>query len=276
MRCAIVSLGLAWLCLTAAIPASIADDTITSVTAELTDPSAPCWVRCSLPTGSITVRAGEAGKVAVVAVVRPVTPASERVESDDGLKQIPVTSSELTVEESGNVVQIDTDSFYRPVDVSITVPVLTSLRLRSSDSGDFLIEGVNGEIDVENRGGAIAIRDVAGAVVAYTLQGDIVAEIIEVAPDKPMSFASLNGDLDITLPAEVNASLRIKSPRGEVYSDFNIENGGVAQIDAASGRDEEGVFRAHTERVFTGEINGGGPQFQFYAYHGAIYIRRGE
>jgi len=276
MRCVITGLSLAWLCLGAAIPASTEDDARSIVTVELTDPSGPCWVLCSLPTGSITVRAGEAGKVIVEAVPRPESPPSERTEPGGELKRIPVTFSELTVEELENVVQVDTHSFYRPVDVSITVPVLTSLRLRSRDSGDLLIGGVNGEIDLENRGGAITLQGVSGTVVAYTLQGDIVAEIVEATPKKPMSFASLNGDLDITLPSAVQATVRIKSSRGEVYSDFAIEDAEVRQIEEEPARDSEGVFRAHVERVFSGKINGGGPEFQFHAYHGTIYIRRGQ
>lgn len=276
MRCALVTLWFAGLVLGGLSPAWAEEPAPSIVAVELSDPSAPCRVRCSLPNGSITVRTGENGRVTVEARTRAPSRPPEGAPVAGALRRIPVDSSELTVEEVENVVRISTHAFYQPVDVSILVPVLASLELRSSAEGDISVEGINGEIDVECRGGSVTLREVSGSVMAHSLQGDITAEIVDVTARKPMSFSSLNGDLDVTLPAGVKAALRIKSPRGEVYSDFLIESAGSERAAESSGRDEDGVFRAHVEQVFSGEINGGGPEYQFHAYHGVIYIRRGE
>ena len=78
------------------------------------------------------------------------------------------------------------------------------------------------------------------------------------------------------MPSDVQATIRLKSPRSEVYSDFSIEDAGLKETGDQPGRDEEGTFRAHIEQVFSGDISGGGPESQFHVYHGAIYIRRGK
>jgi hypothetical protein len=276
MRRALVSLGFIGLAAIGISTAQPEGDAPVSAVAELSDPAAPCRVYCSLPKGGISVRVGEDGQVTVTAQTRTEAEPVASGVADAGLKRIPVASTELMVEEAENVIHISTHAFYQPVDVSIAVPRHTSLELRTSDAGDIEVVGISGEIDVECRGGAVILRGVSGAVMAHSLQGDITAEIIDVEPRAPMSFSSLNGDLDISLPAGVKAALRIKSPRGEVYSDFHVENISSQHAAEAPARDEEGVFRAHVERVFSGEINGGGPEYQFHAYHGVIYIRRGE
>jgi hypothetical protein len=45
----------------------------------------------------------------------------------------------------------------------------------------------------------------------------------KVTPAKPMSFSSLNGDIDVTFPPDIKARLKLKSEQGDIYSDFDIQ-----------------------------------------------------
>ena len=190
-----------------------------------------------------------------------------------GLKKIPLASSGLTVEENNNHVTVEIESFRRAYDLDIKVPVGSSLKLEAANMGDIRVENVGGEVEVESMNGPITLQNVSGTVVASTTNGDIEAVLARVAPDKPMSFATFNGDVDVTLPPDARASLRLKSQEGDVYSDFDLA------LKAAPVRTEEsgksaGRFHVSIERAALGTINGGGVEMKLETFNGNIYIRK--
>ena len=58
---------------------------------------------------------------------------------------------------------------------------------------------------------------------AHTVNGNITVGLDHVTPDKPMSFSSLNGRVDVTLPGDTKARLRLRTTNGAVYSDFDVK-----------------------------------------------------
>ncbi len=91
-----------------------------------------------------------------------------------------------------------------------------------------------------------------------------------------MAFSTLNGAIDVTLPAETRATVRMKTNNGEVYSDFEVELasrvGGNASTSTGSGDQP----RIRIGDTIVGTINGGGQELQFTTLNGNIYIRRGN
>jgi len=190
-----------------------------------------------------------------------------------GLKQLPLASSGLTVEEDNNHVSVEIESFRRAYDLAIKVPVGSSLKLEAANMGDIRVENVSGEVEVENMNGPISLHNVSGTVVASTNNGDIEAVLARVAPDKPMSFATFNGDVDVTLPPDAKASLRLKSQEGDVYSDFDLALKSAPPKTEESGK-SAGRFRVSIERAALGTINGGGVEMKVETFNGNIYIRK--
>src|SRR5262249_48890991 len=129
----------------------------------------------------------------------------------------------LTVEEENNDVRINTESYARPVDVTISVPVHTSLKLRAVNDGDIVVTGVDGELDVDDVNGSVTLNNISGSAVAHALNGHLHATFTRVNPQKAMAFSSLNGDIDVTFPADLKANVRIRSDRGDVFSDFDVQ-----------------------------------------------------
>jgi len=190
-----------------------------------------------------------------------------------GMKLIPLTSSGLNIEEEDNVVTISTESWKRAVDLVIQVPFSSSLKLHAQNDGNIKVENVSGEIEVENLNGLETLINVSGTVVASTMNGDITVGFAKVAADKPMSFSTMNGDIDITFPADVKATVRLKSEMGEVYSDFEMSlKQDVAKKEVS--RREGGKYQISFDRSVVGAINGGGPEIQFSTFNGDIYIRK--
>jgi DUF4097 and DUF4098 domain-containing protein YvlB len=143
------------------------------------------------------------------------------------------------------------------------------------NDGDIYVEQVDGEIDANDLNGKITLKNVGGSVVAHSLNGAVVVTMDRVDPGKPMSFSTMNGDIDVTLPESVKANVRLKTDNGEIYSDFDVRlDSGGRIVQNESGRQHDGTYHLRFDRSLRGTINGGGPEFQFTSFNGQIYIRK--
>lgn len=268
----------------------------------LTDPAKPALIKADVLNGGITVK-GYDGKEVIVeakvrersltdeddedeAAIRPVRPieavgAEEDKEEKDkaakvaGMKKIGVVSTGLEVEESNNVVSISAESWKYAVDITIQVPRASSLELHSTNDG-IVVESVSGEIEVENVNGSNILRNISGNAVVNTVNGDVIVTMTRVTPDKPMSFSSMNGDVDVTLPADIKATVKMKSQQGEIYSDFDITLKPVPQKAEEVSKSGKGKYRISFEKNIYGAINGGGPEYAFNTFNGDVFIRKGK
>jgi DUF4097 and DUF4098 domain-containing protein YvlB len=241
------------------------------VSVNLDDPARPAYVKASMVNGSITVKGYEGKEVVVEARAR--NQESER--PSGGPKRLNISTTGLTVEEENNEVRVSTESWARTIDVTITVPVHTSLKLRAVNDGDIVVTGVEGELDVDDVNGSVTLNNISGSAVAHALNGKLLATFVHVNPQKPMAFSSLNGDIDVTLPADVKANVSIRSDRGDVFSDFDVQlQASAPQQVVEDGRGKGGKYRVKIDKTVHGTINGGGPEYQFTNFQGQIYIRR--
>jgi len=251
---------------------SAAAQTSDRITVNLSDPSRPALVNTSMVNGGITVKSYEGKEVIVEARARN----REREESESGgLRRLNLPRTGLSVEEENNEVRISTESYARTIDLILSVPVRTSLKLHAVNDGDIVVTGVEGEMDINNVNGAVTLNNVAGNCVAHALNGRVLATFTRVSTQKPMAFSSLNGDIDVTFPADLKANVSIRSDRGDVFSDFDVQLQPTApQQIVEDGRSKSGKYRVKIDRSVHGTINGGGPEIQFTNFQGSIYIRK--
>jgi DUF4097 and DUF4098 domain-containing protein YvlB len=221
--------------------------------------------------GGITVKAHEGKEVIVEARSRN----HENAREEGGPKRLAISTTGLSVEEENNEVNINTESYARPIDVTVLVPVHTSLKLRAVNDGDIVVTGVDGELDVDNINGSVTLNNISGSAVAHALNGHLHATFVRVEPQKAMAFSSLNGDIDVTFPADLKANVSIRSDRGDVFSDFDVQlKAAASQPEVEDSRGKGGKYRVKIDKTVHGAINGGGPEIQFRNFQGAIYIRK--
>jgi len=237
----------------------------------LTDPSHPAVVKASLINGGIVVKSHEGKEVIVEAHARN----HEGEKSGSGPKRLNISTTGLSVEEENNEVRIGTESYARPVDLTIDVPLHTFLKLRAVNGGNIIVNGVDGELDADDINGSVTLNDVSGNAVVHALNGRVLATFRRVNPQKPMAFSSLNGDIDVTFPADLKANVSIRSDRGEVFCDFDVQlQPTTAKPVVEDGRGHGGKYRVNIDRTVHGTINGGGPEIRFTNFQGSIYIRK--
>jgi len=243
------------------------------------DPSRPGQVKVNLMTGGITVKGYDGKEVVVEARLRGAK-SPKREKSDrkaEGLKPIEIATTGLTVEEEDNVVSVSTGPIGRTVDLSLQVPLATSLKLGCMNDGSIVVEKVEGEIEANNLNGPVTLTNVSGIVVAHSVNGEVTIQMDKVTPDKPMSFSTLNGDIDVTVPPDLKAKVKLETQNGAIYSDFEISLDRTARPPTVEdGRKEGGKYRIVFDKGVAGTINGGGPEIQFKTVNGNIHIRKGK
>jgi hypothetical protein len=249
-----------------------AQDTPDRLTVPFSDPARPRTVKVSLLNGSVQVR-GYDGKDVVIE--GSPGKGSEGREAPQGMRRIPMRSTGLEAEEENNVIRISAAAHSRYVDLSIQVPRGTSLQLRSVNSKEMLVENVDGDIEANCTNGRVTLNNVSGSVVAHSLNGGVFVTLNQVRGDKPMSFSTMNGNIDVTLPADIKARMKFKSDHGEVFTDFDVKTEPSPTPAVEESRSERrGKYRISVDRAVYGTVNGGGPEMSFTTVNGRIYVRK--
>jgi len=243
-------------------------------TIPLTDPSRAAIVNVEIFTGSITVK-GYDGNEVIVDMEYPGNYKPPKLHQADttGLKKIASTGG-TDIDEDNNTVRIRRKSIFNPTSIKLQVPRRTSLVLKTVLHGDIKIEQVHGEMEISNVSGDVTLTDVAGSVVANTQSGDVNVILKENDPDKPMSFSTMSGNIDVSFPADLKADVSMNSMKGDIYSGFDIKFDSTRDRMQADDSEEEGEFRIRIDGTVKGSINGGGPEIQFRTFKGHIYLRK--
>ena len=245
------------------------------VTVPFSNASKPRSLVVNLLNGSISVK-GYSGKEAIIEAKGRTRSRGRRSPKEaDGLRRLEMVGSGLNIEENDNVISVGAGIHNEGLELSIQVPVETSVKLRSVNDSDLVVEGINGEIDVHSVNGSVSVTNVTGTVLAHALNGKVLVRLDRVTPGKPMSFSSLNGDIDVTLPADIKANIKMKSDHGDIFTDFEIAMQPTSRQPTVQDRRESGgKYKLSFDRAFYGTINGGGPELQFTTLNGRIFIRQ--
>lgn len=249
-----------------------------TITIPLSHPTQPATVKVSTLQGTITVTAASNVSGVVLESTggeqwnRHRNPPAE-AQGMHLLNQNPG----LSASEDNNVVTVSTSAFGGG-NLNIQVPVHTSLSLHSVNGERIVVTGVQGDINVQDTNGNITLNNVGGSIIAHGLNGRVVATIVSLDPSKPSSFSSLNGTIDVTLPATVRANLRLHTDQGDIYMDdgFNFQptRSPSDNSSPASTRESNGMYKVRVDRTVYGTLNGGGPELRFENFNGNIYIRK--
>jgi DUF4097 and DUF4098 domain-containing protein YvlB len=263
------------------------------VTVNLSDPARPGSLKASLLNGSIFVKGYDGKEILVEAHIREGSTRGKRWRDDSGderarekseddssapstrgMKRLQVAATGLTVEEENNQVRVSTESVNRTIDLTISVPHQTSLVLRTVNDGNIEVSGITGDVDVNDINGSVKLDHISGSAIAHALNG-AVRVVFDRISQKPMAFSSMNGAIDVTFPPDLKANLTIKSDRGDIFSDFDVQmQAGTPQQIVEDGRPHGGAYRVRIDKSIHGTIGGGGPEIQFTNFNGSIYIRK--
>jgi hypothetical protein len=254
---------------------AIAQNDADRLTIPFSDPSRPGMLNVNTLNGSVRITAGS-GTAVTVEVPGGRGQANRQATESRGLRRIDGVGG-VSVQESNNVISVRSGTRSN-ANLMIQVPVRTNLIVDALNGSRIVIEGVDGEIEVNNSNGNVALNDVSGSVVAHSTNGNVSAVIRRVTPEKLMAFTSVNGNVDVTLPADVKANVKMRTLQGGIYTDFDIQLqsiGSNALSTTSSRANQRGPY-VEIDRNMFGTINGGGPDFELRTVNGNLYIRKGR
>jgi len=267
--------ALALLLLGAVTPAAAEE-----LTVPLSQPGQPAWVAVKAITGTITVEGYDGREVRIESAPTADDQDHDGMMDDDddsqpppGMHRIPNRSFGLSAEEADNHVDVRLEGMTQQA-LHLLVPRNTSVTVKTVNGGDLTVSGVHGEHELSNVNGAIHVEHVSGSVVAHTTNGGVDVSLDRADPGKPMSLVTLNGDVEITLPADFGADLRLQTTNGEIYTDFDFA--------AASGKpnvkedSSHGRYRVEVKQEVRGSINGGGPEIRLQTFNGDVLVRKAK
>lgn len=247
------------------------------VTVPFSDASRPKSLKASLVNGSISIK-GYDGKDAIVEA-RGGSGRVRRAERErtDGLHRIDTNATGLTVEESENVITVGTRSPGENISLNIQVPFNTSLKLHVVNGHQVAVDQIAGDVEIDCTNAGVNVTHITGAAVVHSLNGNVLVSLDKVSGDKPMAFSSLNGNIDVTMPSDTKARLRLKTDNGAIYSDFDIALDPSGRTPAVEQNNSgKGKYRVRFDRTMFGTINGGGPEFALTTFNGNIYLRKAK
>lgn len=240
----------------------------------LSNPGQQYTLKVNIVEGSIKVT-GYEGKEVIIDVKTPANKESkDSKETVNGMRRIASSSGyEVTAKENDNKVTVNTSNPDKHFDLTLKIPQNVLLKLGTVNDGNIEVDNVKGELEVTNVDGEIKLNNISGSVVCNTVDGNITTTFASVSPDAPMAFSTLDGDINVTFPADIRSNFKLKSENGEIYSDFDIE------IDKShpktSKTNESGVYKVKLEEWIYGKVNGGGPEIMMKNMEGNIYVKKG-
>ena len=239
----------------------------------LSDPSRPATLEIALFSGDMQIEGYDGNEIIIVADAPLRDADGEEEPRADGLRRIQSSSVGLTVEEGDNKVSLRMDFSPKNVDLEVRVPRRTSVHANLVNGGDISITGVNGEHELQNVNGDVVATDISGSAVLNSTNGDVRATFASVSGDRPMSFTSFNGDVDVSLPANLAADLLVTSQQGDVFTDFEFQE---RQDPTAVRRNQDagGRYVVRMQRETRYSIGGGGREIQLRTFNGDIMIRK--
>jgi len=246
------------------------DQNLARMTVAFSNPSQPRKLVVKTMMHRVTIK-GYDGKDAIV----ESSAISERRRRERnipaGMHPLNVSGGGIEVSEAKNVVTVSAETIFGGGEIQIQVPVETSVTVNTVNNG-VSVENISCEIDVESVNGPVSVTNSSGAVLATSVNGKVTVALDKVAPGKAMSFSTMNGVIDVTLPADIKANLKMKVDNGDVYTDFDVKvtNDTFDTTQSNTGR---GV-RIRGNKTTYGTINGGGPEMQFTTFNGRILIHK--
>lgn len=208
------------LLLSAALPLlAFADGDTASQTITLTRPGQPATLRFANTHGTVTIVGADRPDILIESTAQPEKKEGQR---PDGLRVIS-TSAGFSVAEKDNVVEVNYGSHgggFEQADFKITVPKTTTVDVSNNWGGDVSVDSLSGDVAIKNMTGEITLQHLSGGALVETMNGEIKATFDAVPEGKPLSFTSMNGEIELKLPADTKANVRFRTQNGSILTDF--------------------------------------------------------
>ena len=141
------------------------------------------------------------------------------------------------------------------VNYHVVVPTHARVRVRTAN-GAVTVANIEGRVVLSSANGEVIGKNLRGGVDARSVNKAVTVELSAFGAE-PVEVRSTNGDVDLTLPVDANASFDANCTNGKIeISDFTLE-----------------PFGEQTRRRVRGRLNQGGTPIDVTSVNGNIRVR---
>lgn len=194
-------------------------------------------------------------------------------ERTKGLTKITHSNTRVDISSNNNKIFVKSSEYKKDLIFAIEVPKEINVHVHYNFGGETQIENVIGNINVESNAGDIIAKNITGLVNASTNDGDITVSFDKIPVAKTMLLTNVSGHLDISLPADYAANVKLKTVLGEIYTGFDLDLKERPETEEEKEKTQYFEF-SHTNNWSIGKLNGGGPEIMMKTQSGNIYIRK--
>ncbi len=130
------------------------------------------------------------------------------------------------------------------------------------DSHQLIVHNVDQEIVVSTNYTNIELENVTGPMSVKTVYGDIEAKFNAISQNSSISLNSVYGFVDTAMPSSSKANISLRTPYGQIYTDFDIQV------------EQSGGLRELSDKKIKGSINSGGVDVVIKSNYENIYLRK--
>lgn len=155
------------------------------------------------------------------------------------------TGANVTTEENIMKIRLPKSRYFGNFKVKIPQNVPVNIKENGNAYGKWYIGGLDGEVEINTSYSTVNIKGVSGPIIARCGYGKISVVYDKLNPDKPNSI-SASGAVDVTLPSDTKANLRLENNYGEIFTDFDL-----AEVAKTKKDGDENDSKAKAERDAT-------------------------
>jgi hypothetical protein len=278
MKTKVASIGLvALLFCVGAFAAPINEEKTSQHTYPLSSPTPRLYVRNIW--GNVIVRAGNAREIRVTLNERRTASTQESFERSKELIR-------LEVETSGESVSMIVGGLYDTemrtemcrgcrVDYQfeISAPPDAQVDVGTVTDGRIEVTGIRGLVLANNVNGPVAATDLGNCAKIASVNGALDVQFAR-APDDDCTIETINGEINVGLPAGTGLNAILSINRGELESDFDVEPTMLPAKMENQERDDRFGYRIVQPAGV--RLGAGGPTFTFASLNGNVRIRKNE
>lgn len=191
-----------------------------------------------------------------------------------GLKKISSAGVDLEIEEYKNEVSIKSEGWANTLYLELEVPKNINIDISKNMGEDIIVENIIGDVNMEASIGSIYAKGITGLVNASSSTGEISVHFDAIPEAKSMIFSSETSEIDLTMPEDYKANLKMRTDFGDIYSDLDIQ---IEQNpDKIKRSSNDGKLKIYTDNWTTASLNGGGPEIKIQTKMGDIFLRKKE
>jgi hypothetical protein len=199
--------------------APAAEDEGSTAAVKLSAPDKPATFNLDVPWADIRITGTDGDTVTVESTLnqkntKPARPGALRRLDNEVSFELTEKDNVVTLSLAGDNPWGGHDAEFR-----ISVPRAIALNLKTDAGGDLVVKGVEGDVEINNMNGEVLLDGLVGAAVINTMNGEVRA-IYAKSPQKPVSITSMNGEVDLRLPADTKANIRLRTHNGSILTDF--------------------------------------------------------